>query len=87
MYLFAQTFEKYCFIIFSLPWNFRKLVEVLTANHPSGANIVSKLRNPGGDRIRKMRNVEIVLAACQERGIDVQRKPQRSRMKELMRLV
>ncbi|KAH7712390.1 Protein ASPM-1 [Aphelenchoides avenae] len=72
-------FEEYKYNVGNLMTDLRdgivlaKLVEVLTANHPSGANIVSKLRNPGGDRIRKMRNVEIVLAACQERGIDVQR--------------
>lgn len=45
---------------------------MLTVNHPAGSSIVTKLRNPGGDRLRKLRNAEIVLRECRERGINVQ---------------
>jgi hypothetical protein len=48
---------------------FRKLIEVV-CNLPSHA-VVTQLRNPSGDRIRKLRNCAIVLGIAGKHGIDV----------------
>uniref|UniRef100_A0A1I7XRT1 Calponin-homology (CH) domain-containing protein n=1 Tax=Heterorhabditis bacteriophora TaxID=37862 RepID=A0A1I7XRT1_HETBA len=45
-----------------------KLVELICGF--SAGTVISRLRNPGGDRLRKIGNVNIVLAAAKEGNID-----------------
>ncbi|KIH58325.1 hypothetical protein ANCDUO_11469, partial [Ancylostoma duodenale] len=46
-----------------------KLIELVTSCPPG--SLISRLRNPGGDRLRKIGNVKICLQVAAERGVDV----------------
>ncbi|KIH44687.1 hypothetical protein ANCDUO_25287, partial [Ancylostoma duodenale] len=46
-----------------------KLIELVTSCPPG--NLISRLRNPGGDRLRKIGNVKVCLQVAAERGVDV----------------
>uniref|UniRef100_A0A1I8A813 Calponin-homology (CH) domain-containing protein n=1 Tax=Steinernema glaseri TaxID=37863 RepID=A0A1I8A813_9BILA len=46
-----------------------KVVEIVTGCEID--HVIKKLRNPGGDRIRKLGNIKAVLQVAVERGIDV----------------
>ena len=48
--------------------NLGKLVEIACSF--GRGDVMNKLRNPGGDRIRKIRNVETVLKLASEAGVD-----------------
>ncbi|EYC32603.1 hypothetical protein Y032_0003g1685 [Ancylostoma ceylanicum] len=46
-----------------------KLIELVTSCPPG--SLISRLRNPGGDRLRKIGNVKVCLQVAAERGVDV----------------
>lgn len=51
--------------------HFSRLIDIITLPTSKGPMIVSMLRNPGGDRLRKISNVKIVFQLAKERGIDI----------------
>ncbi|KAK6741628.1 hypothetical protein RB195_009475 [Necator americanus] len=46
-----------------------KIIELVTSCPPG--SLISRLRNPGGDRLRKIGNVKVCIQVAAERGVDV----------------